>query len=62
MRSDMTRGGDMLKDEVVIDPDHIIHRGIGTSVEIPEAGYILDLAVFYDQKMVTHFGEETEAR
>ena len=62
MRSNVTRGGDRLTDEVVIDPDHIIQRGIGGAVELPENGYVLDLVVLYDTSMISKYGDEVEAR
>ena len=48
--------GEPLKDEALIDPSHMITPGIGSSVVIPDAGYILDLIVFYDTAMVAEYG------
>ena len=45
-----------MNDSVLVDPSHIITPGIGTSVVIPDAGYILDLIVFYDTLLVAEYG------
>ena len=51
-----------LTDETLIDPDHIVVPGIGASVEIPDGGYILDIAVFYDTSMVEQYPDDVVER
>ena len=54
--------GERPYDEVLIDPDHMITPGIGKSVVIPDAGYILDLVVFYDTSIAGEYGADVETR
>merc|ERR1712223_317117 len=49
-------------DDPLVDPDHIITKGIGASVVIPDAGYILDIVVFYDTLITAAFGADVETR
>ena len=61
MRVERTTGERMV-DEVLIDPDHMVTPGIGSSIVIPDAGYILDLVVFYDTSIAGHYGGDVETR
>ena len=49
-------------DDPLVDPNHIITKGIGASVVIPDAGYILDIVVFYDTLITAAFGADVETR
>ena len=61
MRSDTSQGVGK-KTIALPDPDLHIKSGKGKSLEIPEAGYILDLAIFYDYSMVAKFGDDVITR
>ena len=52
------------RDEIVIPPGRDLQsiKGRGISLEIPAEGYILDLAVFYDNNMTKAFGDMAETR
>ena len=52
--------GERMVDEVLID--HMVTPGIGSSIVIPDAGYILDLVVFYDTSIAGQYGGDVETR
>jgi len=61
MRVERSIGGRIV-DEVLIDPDHMVTPGIGSSIVVPDAGYILDLVVFYDTSIAGEYGADVETR
>ena len=40
----------------------MVTPGIGSSIVVPDAGYILDLVVFYDTSIAGEYGADVETR